>query len=92
MSPELRHTLQAWIDWVDAGAPHNRPFHHGDSLCFIVDNTEELKEMFQLDGLDGTYPFGKEQTKRDWYECTCHLNQARVDWVRKVLQKDIVSV
>lgn len=91
MSPELRHTLQAWIYWVAAGAPHKRPFRRDDSLCYVVDNRVELKNMFQADGLDTNYPFGEVQTFRDWYNCTCHLNQARVAWVRKVLQKDIVS-
>lgn len=74
MSPLLREFLQAWIDWVDAGAAECDSFTRYNGLCNNLthwsisqrgaydeaagDAEECLLDLFKADGLDETYPFG----------------------------------
>ena len=88
MSPELANVLRDWLAWVDAGAPHGKPFDRDDGLCWVVDFTldddrfgDELDLLFRRDDLDPFDPFGSWND--GFQRCTMHLCGKRVAWVRQ---------
>jgi hypothetical protein len=93
MSELMRKFLTAYIEWVDAGAPEDGPFSRSSGLC---DNTyglpgggkdvrNELREMFESDGLATSYPFGEAEFNRDCDHDEQHLHQPRIDWIKSKL-------
>lgn len=96
MTELTRRFLATYLTWVEAGARNNAPFHRSFGLCASVcDFTangrvwlvrDELAEMFARDGLSPAYPFGtSERYSEDAEKQTQHLNEARINWIRKQL-------
>ncbi len=98
MSDHLKQFLQAWIEWVDAGAPDDEPFERRRGLCSsfedwldehdVDDDSKDdairtLTSEFRLDGLCKVYPFGgSEKFYEDSSGNEMHLNPDRIAWVR----------
>lgn len=97
----LKTFLQAWLDWVESGAPDNEPFSRGMGLCGNIrysgftaglDHRDEchgeLKQRLYLDSLDEYYPFNTNSSyDEDSENCRHYLNQARIQWVRETIKK-----
>ena len=94
MSDALRKFLQAWIDWVDAGAPQDKPFHRGYGLCTnsctftnsacYLEN--EMRSMWAKEGRCLSFPFCSAEYDKAQYDNTMHRDGERVAWVRKQLK------
>lgn len=95
MSPELKKFLTNWLEWVDQGAPEGKPFNREDGLCASsAPNPGHMALYFELKNLlfadfkdsDPGYPFGGAiRYWEDHDENTQHLNELRVEWVRRKL-------
>lgn len=99
MNTEIKTFLRAWLWWVGWGAPRNvkkYKFRRTDGLCWSLwayypqskasKLENELKRMFQADGLDKTYPFGCVDFDTRSDNKTMHLCPNRIAWVIKVLE------
>lgn len=92
ISPELREALQAYLDWVNEGAPDFEPFHRADGLCFNICNeysmdvAYELGELFITMGLDEDYPFGEWDYQQNCRTRTHHIHTQRIEWIKTVLE------
>lgn len=95
---DLRQFLKAWLEWAESGGKSRGQFYNTDGICnanyrWMVANAfsperrhrayETLKRA--LPGCDD-YPFGGKSVY--WVEScdgTMHLNQERLNWVRRQL-------
>jgi hypothetical protein len=103
VSENLKAFLRAWLDWVEAGAPEDDVFERSCGLCnnfnWYMRNQNVLEfelggemdaliEVFKMDGLDETYPFGGEDAYFDeGPNNVMHLNSARLAWVRSKISQ-----
>lgn len=83
--------------WLDAGAPRNDIFFKRYGLCFCLRRWLEangVREYLKCDmdlqfieaGLDPFFPFNDGEVKgyqKENKNHSCHLNPARVAWVRE---------
>lgn len=95
MSEELKVFYKAYAEWLDSGAVNNAEFCRDWGLCACVmywvnedDNDEllnEMKSQFASAGLSESFPFNSSENDyvREYRNKTMHLNEARLDWVRK---------
>ena len=96
-SPTLTIFYQDYQAWLDEGAPQDAPFRRYSGLCanmyevFLSNDCSlfgvyrELKQ-FREAGLDDTLPFNENDFGSylaEMGEETCHLNPARVNWVKQ---------
>lgn len=99
MSEALKEFYAAYVEWVDAGAPHGQPFVRNNGLCLNLllkmprsyeENNaafEEMTEQFCEAGLDVSYPF---DTPMGYSMCKdMHLNEARISWVKTHLEETL---
>ena len=90
MSPELKSALKDWLDWVERGAPEGEPYSRRYGLCSNLDRfddvSDELSEVFRLQDLDDTIPFGCDYDIRSLSR-TQHECPKRLAWVRKQLEE-----
>lgn len=95
---DLREFLKAWLEWVEAGAPHNGKFVRSEGLCYSVRHWAELKNfpyerraelytsLSQALPACGCYPFGGNwRYDREAVGGLMHTNELRLDWVRSQL-------
>lgn len=94
MSPELRQGLADWLAWVERGAPEGEPFRRCEGLCRsmqdvakIYHSHDELKDLFESQGLHRLYPFGEDDFDRRRFEDTQHKCPKRLAWVRAQLSQ-----
>lgn len=88
----LKQFFQAYIDWVDAGAFEHPTFTRRYGLCMNLnlwsDYDEELRQelrgLFAQDFGTTYTPFGEHYDK-EFRNSIMHLNEARINWVRKQL-------
>lgn len=98
MSKELREFLQAWLDWAESGATRGYRFLKNVGLCtnlqwWLDDNMnyksqsviEELSNLFEAQGLDSKYPFGKANYLAAIFPARQHTCPVRLSWVREQL-------
>ena len=95
MTPEVLAFLREYAAWLDSGAPKGKPFWRDMGLC---GNATKLLEssyltfagIFTAQGMDRNYPFNSSirQFIREECEGTCHLNHARVAWVRRMIEEN----
>ena len=92
ISPELRAALQAYLDWVNVGAPPDEPFNRVDGLCFNICDLYsrcelvELMGLFKAQGLDEAYPFGAVGYQVAQFTKTQHLCAPRINWIKEILE------
>jgi hypothetical protein len=97
MSDHLKAFLSAYVAWVDAGAPQEKPFSRRYGLCSNltywalhlgpIDRhalEEEMDEMFDADGLDRCHPFGVDEYFKARNAYKQHLDAKRIAWVEVV--------
>ena len=96
----LEGFYQAYLDWLDNGAPPYRPFSRGLGLCsnlryytgveniFVLTRLErQLSDQFEDAGLSSAYPFGEEAFDLCLDENNMHLDPNRIAWVKNQLAK-----
>ena len=85
MTPELRKYLTDWLHWAENGAPKHWRFRKGKSLCQTVPSSVffELRMTLCKELGSSHAPFGKDF----WNSGNCHLNPARLAWVRMMIEK-----
>lgn len=104
MSDHLKAFLSAWLEWVEAGAPDQKPFSRRWGLCSnLIDwsrhlDTEEraelekvLDRMFSEDGLSQCHPFGEVEYFEARARYEQHLNAARIAWVRSKVEQHVAA-
>lgn len=93
-SMQLTEFYQAYLAWLDAGAPADKPFSRSYGLCDNLtmyceenrikeDIVHELTKQFAAQKLSTVYPFDRENSYCN--ECDnniAHLNLARISWVK----------
>ncbi|MFM2472398.1 hypothetical protein [Burkholderia cenocepacia] len=99
MSKEMREFLDAYLAWVEAGAPQGKPFERSYGLCSNIANhvasfsaftqiDSELPELFAASGLEPNYPFGGFAVYwDDHHNGAHHRNPSRIAWVREQLNR-----
>lgn len=99
ISTELRGYLADYLAWIERGSPANNPYMRCAGLCSNLARyplnsykiRRELTAVLTLDFGDRRfYPFGGEHIYDIGVEKhTQHLNEGRIDWVRKQLEENI---
>lgn len=94
----LTEFYRDYAAWLDAGTPDGTIFHNGSGLCANLHKWEAASGLrygelaaqmcwqFKAAGLDWVVPFNSGDLKsyeREVRSKTCHLNPARVAWVRE---------
>jgi len=99
ISNELRDYLQSWLDWVEDGAPHEKPYSRVLGLCNNVENYSKV-DLFSTKGItktdlnielcsmfnDATYPFGTANYSYRAFAAIQHLDEERIAWVKEQLK------
>lgn len=96
-SKELTGFYQAYLAWLEKGAPHWEPFGRNAGLCAalydycwdvarpsITSLMRELEAQFQEAGLHKSYPFNSGKFHEYRFEAVgylVHLNSQRIQWV-----------
>lgn len=88
----LKQFFQAYIDWVDADAPQHDTFTRRYGLCTNLNRwsghdqelRQELRDLLTQDFGTAHKSFG-EHYDEESRNSTMHLNEARINWVRKQL-------
>lgn len=94
MSETLKAFYQAYLEWVESGAPDGLPFERHAGLCYNLRHcfiyptglNEALREMegqFIEAGLDESFPFGRDNFYKRLYGDSQHKDRKRIAWVRK---------
>lgn len=89
-SKELTEFYQAYLAWVQDGAPFGAKFVRDSGLCLNlfrmygrdIELYKEMKRQFQCANLDDSYPF--DDKGEYYFACMnncCHLNIKRIQWV-----------
>ena len=91
-SPELTQFYRDYAAWLDVGAPDLKPFMRHKGLCansasYPDSMYREMIQQFLDAGLSDSQPFNDANNPDNdyWAESgrgTCHLNPARIQWVR----------
>jgi len=103
-SEALTKFYQAYLAWVEAGAPveNEHSLYRGVGLCSnlwtffgYADASEayELDSQFRDAELSVFYPFneGSVHYRQEKAAETCHLNPARIEWVRRHVAIGLVT-
>jgi hypothetical protein len=102
-SEELTKFYQAYNDWLERGAPNNKPFSHKQALCGSLERfyeklppveklnlVSELRCQLEDAGLDTRLPFDKNWVSfhLSYQNSRLHLNPKRVAWVKEHLNNE----
>jgi len=97
----LRTFAQAYVDWLDRGAPEGDPFAYRAGLCDALwayrkqhnlsvewedDQFSNLVNKFEARGLDEFYPFGKSDYVSRRRAATMHKCPRRTAFIRELAQ------
>lgn len=99
------HTLKtfarAYVDWLDRGAPQDRPFERNHGLCYAVFSYAgqhglslsweasihiELYKAFSVRRMHRLYPFGANDFAVRADAATMHECPKRIAFVREIAQ------